>query len=49
MCLKFVFLLTTQVTAGLRLSRREEACKTAEILVLRHQVACGCRESCHSR
>jgi putative transposase len=39
MCLRFVFLLTTQVAAGLRLSRREEAWKTAEILVLRHQLA----------
>ena len=39
MCLRFVFLLTTQVAAGLRLSRREEVWKTAEILVLRHQVA----------
>jgi putative transposase len=39
MCLRFVFLLTTQVAAGLRLSRRQEAWKTAEILVLRHQLA----------
>jgi putative transposase len=38
MCLRFVFLLTTQVAAWLRLSRREEARKTAEILALRHQV-----------
>jgi putative transposase len=33
------FLLTTQVVAWLRLSRREEAWKTAEILILRHQLA----------
>jgi putative transposase len=39
MCLRFVFLLTTQVVAWLRLSRREEAWKTAEILILRHQLA----------
>ncbi len=39
MCLRFVFLLTTQVVAWLRLSRREEARKTAEILILRHQLA----------
>ena len=44
MCLRFVFLLITRVAAGLRLSRREEMWKTAEILILRHQLAvlqCG--------
>src|ERR1017187_10047286 len=39
MCLRFVFLLITRVAAGLRLSRREEMSKTAEILILRHQLA----------
>jgi putative transposase len=39
MCLRFVFLLITQVFRWLRLSRREDAWKTAEILLLRHQVA----------
>ena len=39
MCLRLVFLLITQVTSWLRLSRREEAWQTAEILVLRHQLA----------
>jgi hypothetical protein len=39
MCLRFVFLLVTRVAAWLRLSRREEAWKTAEILILRHQLA----------
>src|SRR5450432_3175294 len=39
MCLRFVFLLMTRVAAGLRLSRREEMWKTAEILILRHQLA----------
>jgi putative transposase len=39
MCLRFVFLLTMHVAAWLRLSRREEAWKTAEILILRHQLA----------
>src|ERR1019366_2972335 len=39
MCLRFVFLLITQVAAGLRLSRREEMWKTAEILILRHQLS----------
>ncbi len=39
MCLGFVFLMVTRVAAWLRLSRREEAWKTAEILILRHQVA----------
>jgi hypothetical protein len=33
------FLLITRVAAGLRLSRREEMWKTAEILILRHQLA----------
>jgi transposase InsO family protein len=39
MCLRFVFLLITRVAACLRLSRREETWKTAEILILRHQLA----------
>jgi putative transposase len=39
MCLRFVFLLTTRAAAWLQLSRREEAWKTAEILMLRHQLA----------
>src|ERR1017187_6158889 len=38
MCLRFVFLLITRVARWLRLSRREEAWKTAEILILRHQL-----------
>jgi hypothetical protein len=39
MCLRFVFLLITRAVAGLQLSRREEAWMTAEILMLRHQLA----------
>jgi hypothetical protein len=39
MCLRFVFLLITRVAAWLGLSRREEVWKTAEILLLRHQLA----------
>src|ERR1039458_3574407 len=39
MCLQFVFLLITRVTMWLRLSRREEAWQTAEILILRHQLS----------
>ncbi len=39
MCLRFVFLLITRTASWLRLSRREEAWKTAEILLLRHQAA----------
>ena len=31
MCLRFVFLLITQIAAWLRLSQREEAWRTAEI------------------
>src|ERR1019366_244628 len=39
MCLRFVFSLATRLAAWLRLSRREEAWKPAEILILRHQLA----------
>jgi len=39
MCLRFVFLLITRTAAWLRLSRREEAWKTTEILMLCHQLA----------
>jgi putative transposase len=39
MCLRFVFLLITRGATGLRLSRREEMWKTAEILILRHQIS----------
>src|ERR1019366_8358746 len=39
MCLRFVFLLATRLAAWLRLSRREDAWKTTEILILRHQLA----------
>src|SRR5260221_8892441 len=39
MCLQFAFLIIMRVTSWLRLSRREEAWQTAEILILRHQLA----------
>jgi putative transposase len=39
MCLRFVFLLITRMASWLRLSRHEEAWQTAEILILRHQLA----------
>ena len=39
MCLRFVFLLITRVASWLQLSRHEEARQTAEILILRHQLA----------
>ena len=35
MCLRFVFLLIARLAVWLRLSRREETWKTAEILILR--------------
>jgi len=38
-CLRFVFLLIMRVVSWLRLSRREGAWQTAEILILRHQLA----------
>jgi transposase len=49
MCLRFVFLLITRVAAWLRLSQREEAWRTAEILVLRHQLAVLQRRPCRPR
>ena len=39
MCLRLVFLLIMRLAAWLRLARREETWKTAEILILRHQLA----------
>jgi putative transposase len=39
MCLRFVFLLITRIATWLRLSRRDDAWNTAEILILRHQLA----------
>jgi hypothetical protein len=39
MCLRFVFLLITRLASWLRLSRREQAWQTTEILILRHQLA----------
>jgi putative transposase len=39
MFLRLVFLLITRIAAWLRLSRSEEAWKTAEILILRHRLA----------
>src|ERR1700687_4934408 len=38
MCLRFVFLLIMRLATWLRLSRRGETWKTAEILILRHQL-----------
>src|ERR1017187_3751456 len=38
MCLQFMFFLTTRAASWLRLSRREETWKTAEILIPRHQL-----------
>jgi putative transposase len=39
MCLRFVFLMITRTVSWLRLSRRTETWKTAEILLLRDQLA----------
>jgi transposase len=47
MCLRFMFLLTTRLAAWLRLARREETWKTAEILILRHQLAVPQRQQPH--
>jgi putative transposase len=37
-CLRFIFLLASRVLAAARLSRRDGAWRTAEILLLQHQV-----------
>jgi transposase len=47
MCLQFAFLLITRVASWLRLSRREKAWKTAEILILRHQLTVLQRQQRH--
>jgi putative transposase len=47
MCLRLVFLLITWIAAWLRLAGREEAWKTAEILLLRHQLAVLQRQQPH--
>ena len=47
MCLRFVFLLITRTVSCLRLSRREETWKTAEILLLRHQLTVLQRQRRH--
>ena len=47
MCLQFAFLLITRVASWLRLSRREEAWKTAEILILRQQLTVLQRQQRH--
>jgi hypothetical protein len=39
MCLRFVFLLITRLAAWPRVFHRDETWKTAEILILRHQLA----------
>ncbi len=38
MCLRLLFLLVSHLFAWLRLSRRDESWKSAEILLLRHQL-----------
>jgi hypothetical protein len=47
MCLLFAFLLITRLAAWLRLSQREEAWKTAEILILRYQLTVLQRQQRH--
>jgi len=39
MCPRFMFLLITRLSVWLRLARHEETWKTAEILILRHQLS----------
>ena len=38
MCLRFLYLITTGLVASLRLTRSEESSRSAEILLLRHQL-----------
>jgi len=47
MCLRFVFLLITRTITWLRLSRCDEAWKTSEILILRHQLCVMQRRQSH--
>ena len=44
MCLRFRFLLTTRLAAWLRLGRREETWKIAEIFILRRRLAVPWRQ-----
>jgi hypothetical protein len=37
-CLRFVFLFASRILAATRLSRRDTAWRTAEILLLQHQL-----------
>src|SRR5215467_14215033 len=39
MCLRLLYLFITRALAWLRLAQRDESCKSAEILLLRHQLA----------
>ena len=48
MCLRLVYLLVTKLFAWRRLSRRDDSWKTAEILLLRHQLTVVQRQV-HSR
>src|SRR5664280_551735 len=45
MCLRLVYLIITRVFSWLRLSRRDEAWKSAEILLLRHQLTVRQRQT----
>jgi hypothetical protein len=49
MCLRFAYLLITRMASWLRLSQHEESWKTAEILLLRHQLAVVRRRQPHHR
>ena len=49
MCLRFAYLLITRMASWLRLSQHEESWKTAEILLLRHQLAVLQRRQPHHR
>jgi hypothetical protein len=49
MCLRFVFLLITRTATWLRLSRREETWRIAEILILRNQLAVLQRQPCRPK
>ena len=51
MGLKLIFLIVTRAVSLVRLARREEWCKDAEILMLRHQLAVAQRQQprAHSR